>query len=266
MDIDSMKDVIKTNRKKMNLTQEKLANILGVSSKVVSKWECGIRYPDTSILPTLAKALNISISELFVCMDKETSKEVQMGKFSYTSFKKRMVLYTFLLLLPSLSLFGTLVNNSTIFYILLSIGLLFSFVSIYKVISLAIILKSQIRNPRQKELFKNYLGIYLFIINIIFTILIGLSKKLFIVILFYGFIMLGLYLIIKNLSIKWSKNIFLTFVIVSVLFFVLGSIFVLTIDFLPYYLFFFISQSFNFISLFVHNTFITKEDSYEKNI
>lgn len=51
-------------RKEKNITQEKLAEILGVNVKSVSRWENGKTMPDLSLLPILAKELNVDISEL----------------------------------------------------------------------------------------------------------------------------------------------------------------------------------------------------------
>lgn len=51
-------------RKSQNLTQENLANFLGVSNRTISKWENGKCMPDYSILPILCDKLNISITEL----------------------------------------------------------------------------------------------------------------------------------------------------------------------------------------------------------
>ena len=56
-----MKEVIHKNRKKKQLTQEQLADMLNVSNKTISKWERGIGYPDVQIIPTLAKILDIQI-------------------------------------------------------------------------------------------------------------------------------------------------------------------------------------------------------------
>ena len=47
------------------MTQEELADKLHVSSKAVSKWETSQGLPDISLLEPLAKALNISVIELF---------------------------------------------------------------------------------------------------------------------------------------------------------------------------------------------------------
>lgn len=57
--------VIRKLRDRQNMTQEELADKLHVSSKAVSKWETGQGLPDISLLEPLAKALNISVIELF---------------------------------------------------------------------------------------------------------------------------------------------------------------------------------------------------------
>lgn len=51
-------------RKEKHMTQEELANLLGVSSQAVSKWETDTSCPDISLLPQLAKALGVTIDEL----------------------------------------------------------------------------------------------------------------------------------------------------------------------------------------------------------
>lgn len=51
-------------RKAKGLTQEALANLMGVSSQAVSKWETDTSCPDISALPQLCKILGISADEL----------------------------------------------------------------------------------------------------------------------------------------------------------------------------------------------------------
>ena len=52
-------------RKRANLTQEALAQKLGVTIQAVSKWESAQCYPDISLIPQLAELFEISIDELF---------------------------------------------------------------------------------------------------------------------------------------------------------------------------------------------------------
>ena len=58
-------NVIKENRKRLNLTQEDLAQKLGVTNQAVSKWESDQSCPDIMIIPELAGVFGISIDELF---------------------------------------------------------------------------------------------------------------------------------------------------------------------------------------------------------
>ena len=57
-------NTIKQLREGRKLTQAELAEILGVSSKTVSKWETAKGLPDISLLQPLAQALGISVIEL----------------------------------------------------------------------------------------------------------------------------------------------------------------------------------------------------------
>lgn len=51
-------------RKAKGLTQEELANHMGVSSQAVSKWENDASCPDISLLPQLSKILGVTTDEL----------------------------------------------------------------------------------------------------------------------------------------------------------------------------------------------------------
>lgn len=56
---------IKAKRRERDLTQEELANILGVSKAAVSKWENSESYPDITLLPQIAQLFHITMDELF---------------------------------------------------------------------------------------------------------------------------------------------------------------------------------------------------------
>ena len=62
---------ISKKRKEMNLTQEQLAEKLGVSNKTISKWETGKCMPDYSIVKPLCEQLNITVAELMDGSDAE---------------------------------------------------------------------------------------------------------------------------------------------------------------------------------------------------
>ena len=55
---------IKNYRKTAGLTQEQVANYLGVSTPAVNKWEKGLSVPDSSMLIILANELDTTVSEL----------------------------------------------------------------------------------------------------------------------------------------------------------------------------------------------------------
>ena len=56
---------IRSKRRERDLTQEELANILGVTKAAVSKWENEESYPDITMLPKIAQLFYITMDELF---------------------------------------------------------------------------------------------------------------------------------------------------------------------------------------------------------
>ena len=54
---------LKQYRKQKGLTQQELADLLGVSNKSVSRWESG-SYPDIATLGPLARALGVTVDDL----------------------------------------------------------------------------------------------------------------------------------------------------------------------------------------------------------
>lgn len=65
MEESTMGARILRRRKEKGLTQEALANKLGVSNQAVSKWEGDVCCPDLQLLPLLADTLELSLDELF---------------------------------------------------------------------------------------------------------------------------------------------------------------------------------------------------------
>ena len=59
-------------RKEKKLTQEQLAERLGVHNRSVSRWENGNSMPDYAVLPMLANGLGVSVAELVEGKKKET--------------------------------------------------------------------------------------------------------------------------------------------------------------------------------------------------
>ncbi len=64
MDQERIGKFIAKCRKEKNLTQEQLAELLGVTNKSISRWENGKTMPDYSLIKPLCQKLNITINEL----------------------------------------------------------------------------------------------------------------------------------------------------------------------------------------------------------
>ena len=64
MDSTKIGAYIAGKRKGLGLSQQALADRLGVTNKAVSKWECGDGFPDITLLPALAGELRVTTDEL----------------------------------------------------------------------------------------------------------------------------------------------------------------------------------------------------------
>ena len=106
----SVSEILKNIREKNNLTQDQMAERVGVTRQAVSRWETGETQPNTEMLKVLSKEFNVSINTLLgsprqlVCQccgmpltDEVTSKDPDGafnedyckwcyadGKFTYT--------------------------------------------------------------------------------------------------------------------------------------------------------------------------------------
>ncbi len=72
---------IKKYRKERDMTQDALAQVLGVSPQSVSKWECGDGYPDITLLPSIANYFEITIDELIGNDEISAREDVQKNFF-----------------------------------------------------------------------------------------------------------------------------------------------------------------------------------------
>ena len=64
-------------RKEKGITQDELAEYIGVSKASVSKWETAQSYPDITLLPKLASYFNISIDELMGYTPQMTKEDIR---------------------------------------------------------------------------------------------------------------------------------------------------------------------------------------------
>ena len=68
--------IIREKRKELSLTQEQVAEFLGISTPSVNKWEKGSSYPDITLLPALARLLKTDLNTLLSFQDDLSDVEV----------------------------------------------------------------------------------------------------------------------------------------------------------------------------------------------
>lgn len=71
-----MKEIIRRKRRECGLTQEQMAEYLGVSTPAVNKWESGATCPDLSIILPLARLLKTDPNTLLGFHDQLTKEEI----------------------------------------------------------------------------------------------------------------------------------------------------------------------------------------------
>ena len=75
---------IKRLREEKGITQQQLAEELGVSSKAVSKWETAKGLPDISLIESLSRVLGVSVAELIsgeTVTNRNASSNILFSKF-----------------------------------------------------------------------------------------------------------------------------------------------------------------------------------------
>ena len=80
-------------RKSKGMTQEQLAQMVGVTAQAVSKWENDLSCPDISILPQLAEALGVTTDELLgraPLQEVKSEKDSDAKGHAHISVKLRM--------------------------------------------------------------------------------------------------------------------------------------------------------------------------------
>lgn len=77
-------------RKEKGLTQEKIAEKLGVTSKSISRWENGKTMPDYSILKDLCNELNININEFFSAEKIKEENYMMKAEENFIYLKKKV--------------------------------------------------------------------------------------------------------------------------------------------------------------------------------
>ena len=163
MDLDKIGKFIALNRKNKGLTQEQLAEKLGVTNKTVSRWETGKYMPDLSLLKPLSEELGITLNELLSGEKIEEQKIVEntekniINTIDYSSkkveneHKKISIILMILGAIISISAI-TIFNKES------------SWCSIYSIIGIIIFVIGLVRNFKKfKKIPKIAIGVILFI-------------------------------------------------------------------------------------------------------
>ena len=95
---------LKDLRKRKNLSQEGLANLLGVSKQSVYKWERGVNKPDTENLKKMASLFDMKVDDLF---NDEPLSEIEKGGVKVLTHKEKKNLKNYLRYMP---LFGLITS------------------------------------------------------------------------------------------------------------------------------------------------------------
>jgi len=114
MDQQKIGKIIAKHRKEKKLTQEQLAEKLGITDRAISKWENGRGMPDLSLIKPLCKELGITINELLLDNNIELKQDILKGKAK--SNKKRNTWEIILLALGSPIWISLLIAILSIFF------------------------------------------------------------------------------------------------------------------------------------------------------
>jgi transcriptional regulator with XRE-family HTH domain len=136
MDQVKIGSFIAKERKAKGYTQRQLSEILGISDKTISKWECGNGFPEVSLLLPLCEELEISVNELLTgerVSDEDYRKKaeenmVNLVKEAQESKKKIImsVMVTLLMIVAAVPLFvisGVLEMELWLRVLLIGIGI-----------------------------------------------------------------------------------------------------------------------------------------------
>lgn len=102
MDLMKIGTFIAEKRKQKELTQQELADMLHLSNRTISKWECGKGIPDSAIMVELCRVLGISVNELLAGEQlsndnyKTKADENLIALIKEPDVKQRKALFSFL--------------------------------------------------------------------------------------------------------------------------------------------------------------------------
>ena len=103
-------------RKDKKLTQEQLAEKMGVSINAVSKWERGLSFPDVSLLKKLCNELRISVEELINGEEDKSEEAKERAIINVVKSKNKEKKKTKIIIIVSIILMAILIGANILFY------------------------------------------------------------------------------------------------------------------------------------------------------
>ena len=104
MDQEKIGVFISTLRKEHGMTQQQLADAIGVSNKTISKWECGKGMPELALIVPLCHILQISI------LLQETENSKKKSRSSLLAFGITVIIFLFVVLYSVITNMGIGMN------------------------------------------------------------------------------------------------------------------------------------------------------------
>lgn len=179
-------------RRENKMTQRDLAEIINVSDKVISKWETGRTLPDVEAMLRLSKTFNVTIAELYECIEKtDTNKAEEYNEERIWQYKKYSIIACFLFVLSQIFLWMNAVEwthyidiRDTIKFILFFLTIVFSSTSVIIELIQYVRLKSYAKGKHYQNEYNRILKKY----SLIYLGIVGSFILLFVVI-FLSFIL-----------------------------------------------------------------------------
>lgn len=109
---------IAESRKKNNMTQRELAEKINVSDRVISKWETGKSLPDVETMLRLSQVLDVSITELYDCVEKIDIQKIEAySEERVWAYKKYSIISCFLVIMSPILFVLSWVEWSSFYYL-----------------------------------------------------------------------------------------------------------------------------------------------------
>lgn len=133
MDNKKVGNFIYELRKEKSMTQQDLAELLGVTNKAVSKWERGEGYPEITLIPVIAQSLDVTVDELLHGEKNDSKKIIKDDEAKKHELKKHVSRFKNLSYIAlGLSVFGVIefiaIRLILAYYMASQVGLVIAFV------------------------------------------------------------------------------------------------------------------------------------------